>query len=149
MHDEAPQDPYELIEQLAPDPARVPSLVGFDGYIGSSSQEGHVRLYYDLSLSYWLDIPEDGVHHTETRTVAGRFHPITVVWVASEADVRPQLLDNQDEELRSFLEGPFTAGGLLEAELPGEYQSDTGVWCNHLKGTIRHDRRTPYWSRCR
>jgi hypothetical protein len=142
--------PDELIEQLVPDPAQPPRVVGLDGYLGSSALEGHVRLYRDLSVSYWLDIPEVSVYFTRTVAVEGKFHRISVVWVDRDARVQPQITGTDDPELLDFLRGEFTAGSLLEAELPAGYESETGLWCNDLRGTVRHDNRPrPYWTDCR
>ena len=63
----------ELIEELVTDPSNPPSVVGLDGYLGRSDLDGHVRLYRDLSVSYWLDIPEDAVYHAKTVDVEGKF----------------------------------------------------------------------------
>jgi hypothetical protein len=140
-------EPDELIEQLVPDPSNPPTVVGLDGYIGRSDREGHIRLYRDLSVSYWLDIPEDKIHFTKTADVEGKFHRMSVVWVERDALVRPQTTSTDDPVLLEFLNGEFTAGNLTEVELPEGYESDTGLWRNHLQGTIRHLRRP--WTRCK
>jgi hypothetical protein len=130
--------PDELIEELVPDPAQPPNVVGLDGYIGRSSLPEHTRLYRDLSASYWLDIPTGSISHARTVDVEGKFHPISVVWVERDAVVRPGATGTDDQVLVDFLSGEFTAGRLTEVELPDDYKSETGLWCNDLKGTIRH-----------
>jgi hypothetical protein len=136
----------ELIEELVTDPSNPPSVVGLDGYLGRSDMEGHIRLYRDLSVSYWLDIPEDAVYHAKTVDVEGKFHPLSVVWVFRDAVVRPQIRSTDDRAIIDFLNGEFTAGNLVEVDLPEGYESVTGLWCNDLRGTVRHLRRP--WTQC-
>jgi hypothetical protein len=139
--------PDELIEQLVPDPFNPPRMVGLDGFIGRSRRDDEIRLYRDLSASYWLDIPRHAVRFARTVEVQGKFHRMSVVWVDSDAPVRPEITSTDDPVLLEFLRGDFTAGGLVEVELPEGYESETGLWCNNLRGTIRHLRRP--WTRCK
>jgi hypothetical protein len=148
-YDEA-LDPYELIDELVRDPANPPSLVALDGYLGRSDDEAYIRFYRDLSLSYWLEIPKDAVRLSKTVDVAGKFYRLTVVWIDRDAPVRARLLNPEDPVIRDFLEGSdFPAGRLHEVDLPDDYTSETGLWCNNLQGTVRHDRRPGHWTRCR
>lgn len=133
--------PDELIEQLVPDPANTPSVVGLDGYVGRSDRVGHFRLYRTLSLDYWLEIREDAVYFARTVDVAGKFQRMSVVWIYSDAQVQPRITGTDDQALLDFLNGTFAAGNLTEVELPGDYTSETGLWCNNLQGTIRHVKR--------
>ena len=133
--------PDELIEQLVPDPANMPSVVGLDGYVGRSDVAGQFRLYRDLSVSYWLEIPEGAVRFARTVDVAGKFQRLSVVWVDRDAPVQPKITNTDDGVLLDFLSGDFTAGNLVEVDLPEGYESETGLWCNNLRGTIRHLRR--------
>jgi hypothetical protein len=130
--------PDELIEQLVPEPASPPSVVGLDGYVGRSDLDGHFRLYRDLSVSYWLEIPEDKVYFARTVDVAGKFQRLSVVWLERDAVVQPRITSTDDPVLLEFLDGEFTAGNLVEVEMPEGYESDTGLWCNNLRGTVRH-----------
>jgi hypothetical protein len=136
----------KLIEELVPEPGSPPLVVGLDGYVGSSDLDGHFRLYRDLSVSYWLEIPEDKVYFARTADVAGKFQPLSVVWVERDATVQPKITSTDDPVLLEFLSGHFTAGNLVEVDLPEGYESETGLWCNNLRGTVRHLRRP--WTRC-
>ena len=133
--------PDELIEQLVPDPANLPNVVGLDGYVGRSDRPGHIRLYRTLSVDYWLEIPEEAVYFARTVDVAGKFQRLSVVWIHRDAEVQARITGTDDQELLEFLSGSFAAGNLAEVELPGDYQSETGLWCHNLQGTIRHVRR--------
>lgn len=133
--------PDELIEQLVPDPGEPPMVVGLDGYVGRSDREGFVRLYRDLSVSYWLEIPENAVYFARTVDVAGKFQRMSVVWIHRDAIVHPRITNTDDGVLLEFLDGEFVAGNLAEVEMPEGYESETGLWCNNLHGTIRHVRR--------
>jgi hypothetical protein len=138
--------PDALIEQLVPDPSNPPSVVGLDGYLGRSAKEGHIRLYRDLSVSYWLEIPREAIYYTDTVDVEGKFRRLSVVWVDRNARVQPHVTSTDDRVIVEFLRGEFTAGGLVEVDLPEGYESETGLWCNNLRGTIRHVRRP--WTKC-
>ena len=104
-----------LVEELRPDPAAPDNIVALDGYIGRSAAEGHWRLYRDLSLTFWLEIPEEAIHHTEKIDMDGLAHPLTVVWVGREHELHSGTAARQDRR-SDFLRGAFTADALLEQE---------------------------------
>jgi hypothetical protein len=140
--------PDELIEALVSETGEPPRIVGLDGFVGRSTLDGHVRLYRDASVSYWIDIEEEAIVHALRVDVEGKFHPMSVVWVKSDATVKPGTTAD-DPELVEFLSGgPFTAGGLTDVEVPERYEpEETGLWPNNLRGTIRHLSRP--WTACK
>ena len=48
-----------------PTPTNPPNTVMLSGYVGASSEDGHTRLYFDMELSSYVDIPNDAILHRE------------------------------------------------------------------------------------
>jgi hypothetical protein len=105
-------EPDPLVEQLRPDPSEPTNIIALDGYLGRSDTDDNWRLYRDLSLTLWLEIPESAIHHTETVTVPGGLHPLTVVWVDRDQDLTATTIGREDDR-SDFLKGTFTADALL------------------------------------
>jgi hypothetical protein len=124
-------EPDPLVDELLPDPAAPQNIVALDGYLGRSAEEGHWRLYRDLSLTFWLEIPEEAIHRTETVMVPGDLHPLTVVWVGRDFELHTGTSAREDERW-DFLRGSFTADALLAAETqPWAIASGSKIWIGH------------------
>lgn len=54
----------EWIKKIVSDPKESPSVSLITGFIGDSSEEGHVRVYFNLELSQFLDIKEEDILHS-------------------------------------------------------------------------------------
>jgi hypothetical protein len=121
-------EPDPLVEALRPDPAQPDHFVALDGYLGSSTEDGHWRLYRDLSLTFWLEIPEDAIYHVESITVANLLRPLSVVWVRRDIEIRSGTGARVDQRSQ-FLRGTFTVDLLLE--------QDTQTWVYALM-TLGH-----------
>jgi hypothetical protein len=52
-----------FIDKIVTDPKQVPETLMLSGYLGASSEEGHRRIYFDVQLNSYIEIPEDGILH--------------------------------------------------------------------------------------
>src|SRR5689334_24484647 len=54
----------EFVGKVVSDPAQPPNALLLIGYLGASSEDGHVRLYFDAQLNDYIEIPETAILHT-------------------------------------------------------------------------------------
>ena len=80
--------PNAFVDALVADPNKPPSLKLLRGYIGRSPDKGHVRLYLDAELRYFVDVPEEGVMHA--RPVPQEILPFDAMylWVRDDVSIR-------------------------------------------------------------
>ena len=90
-------------------PDDVPEFVVFEGHVGPSDREGHVRLYTGLDLTAFYEFPIHGVERTES---ADRDNSPTRVFVKTVAVVSYHEGPGRGEA--SFLEGDIAAGNLAD-----------------------------------
>ena len=76
-----------FVAKVVEDPASPPAVVLLWGYPGASPKDGHSRFYLSPELSYWIDVPTDGVVHVQE--AAGERNPFgaVAVWVRQDAKV--------------------------------------------------------------
>lgn len=79
--------PAAWIAKVVDDPAAPPAVQLFRGYPGASSEAGHTRLYLDVGLSRWADIPDDAILHSQELAQAEDAFGATWVWVRQDAPV--------------------------------------------------------------
>lgn len=72
-----------FVARLVKDPANPPATMMVSGFPGESSEPEHTRLYLDLELTSWVDIPEDAVLHREEQ--GDEPYGSTTLWVNREA----------------------------------------------------------------
>ena len=77
----------DLIARLVKDPNNPPGLLLLSGYLGASSEEGHVRLYLDEELSRYVEIPKDAIRHAQELSPEQSPLGGSLVWVAREAEL--------------------------------------------------------------
>ncbi len=53
------------VAAIVSDPANPPQTILVGGYPGKSPYEGYERLYLTPDLSYWIDVLQDDVLHTQ------------------------------------------------------------------------------------
>src|SRR5947207_11181697 len=103
----------DFVSKIVKDPNAPPNTLLLQGYLGDSSDEGHVRLYLDPQLSDYVEIPENAILHTQDIPDATLGE--TYVWITQDAELihgkaGPQRLK------ASFLEGrlqqEFLAGAV-------------------------------------
>jgi hypothetical protein len=120
-----------LPDRLVPDPKNPPDLTLLQGWLGTSAEEKHRRLYLDAELSNSLEIPEDAIVHTQP--IPPDVNPLggDWVWVKAEANIKQG--PGVERQLARFLRGQIQqdffaaagagggnpAGGLVGAPGPG------------------------------
>jgi hypothetical protein len=81
---------HDLVEALVSDLAVPPELRYADGWVGLSNRRGYVRLYRDLALDEFWDVPENRVRHIHELPPSDALpFGLNVVWVdvsAAEAE---------------------------------------------------------------
>ena len=55
----------DFVSKIVTDPRNPPNTLLLKGYVGASSEEGHVRLYLDNELSEYVEIPEAAILHSQ------------------------------------------------------------------------------------
>ncbi|HVD39716.1 MAG TPA: hypothetical protein VNC16_01775 [Solirubrobacterales bacterium] len=101
--------PYHpLVEALAPDPNQPPKrATRLFGYPGPAADSKSTRLWLDLDLSRFVDVPDTAILHS--RTLDGDRG--TILWVDSEA--RLEYSDARSHEVQAkFLGGAITESNL-------------------------------------
>ena len=119
----------DFVSKIVKDPNAPPNTLLLQGYLGDSSDEGHVRLYLDPQLSDYVEIPENAILHTQE--IPNATLGETYVWIEQDAELThgkagPQRLK------ASFLEGriqqAFLGGATATAAAaPGIAQTGPAV----------------------
>lgn len=125
MPDRKAPDNDKWVDKLVPDPANPPHLQVLAGYRGRSAQENHTRLYTDLELSGWADVPDDAI--LLTREEPGEHGlPLTLVWTGLDAKIQsgPQATQGTGAE---WFQGQV-AQDFGEAALPGPIPPRTPIF---------------------
>jgi hypothetical protein len=94
----------DFVGRIVQDPSQPPELLLLSGYLGASSEEGHVRLYLDEELSRYVELPEKAIRHTQELPPEQSPLGGSLVWLDRGAEV---LHGSASEERRkaTFLEG--------------------------------------------
>src|SRR5262249_24276465 len=74
-----------FVARLVKDPANPPALIVLSGYEGDSDKDKHTRVYLDLQLSSYVDVPHDAVAHRESVTRDQSPAGGVYIWVAASA----------------------------------------------------------------
>ena len=77
----------DFVARLVQDPGDPPDLLLLSGYLGASSEEGHVRLYLDEELSRYAEIPKEAIRHA--RELSPEQSPLggSLLWIDRDADL--------------------------------------------------------------
>ena len=79
--------PQKFITTIVKDPKNPPRLQVIQGFIGRSSEARHVRIYLDMALRRYVDIPTAGVVHSELIRSANTTVEGVYVWVTEETQI--------------------------------------------------------------
>jgi hypothetical protein len=107
---------HPLVEALASDPATPPEeATRLFGFPGPAADAGSTRLWLDLDLTSYVDVPDKAILHSQTlENDQG-----TMLWVEPEATLTYSTAQSQEVQA-DFLEGSIAAGNLSRAALrPG------------------------------
>lgn len=108
----------DFVSKIVKDPNSPPNTLLLQGYLGDSSDEGHIRLYLDPQLSDYVEIPEDAILHTQE--IPNATLGETYVWINQDAELTHGKAGPQRLKAK-FLEGRLQQqylGGAAEAQRP-------------------------------
>ncbi len=119
----------DFVSKIVTDPKNPPNTLLLKGFIGASSETGHIRLYLDNELSDYVEIPEAAILYSQE--IPKEKSPIggSYIWIQRDATVihGPAVADRPKA---SFLEGRIMNVNPAAAPIPP--QTVTGPVC----GTI-------------
>lgn len=107
----------DFVGRIVQDPNAPPSVTLLSGYLGSSSEEGHVRLYLDEELCRYVEIPEKAIRHTQELPPEQSPLGGSLVWIDRDAEVLHGAAGSERRKA-TFLEGQIAqdyiggAGGI-------------------------------------
>jgi hypothetical protein len=95
-----------FISKIVTDPKQVPDTLMLSGYLGASSEDKHTRLYFDTNLSSYVEIPDDGILHTQDYPADASPFGGSYLWIKKDA-VIVHGKANAERTKAKFLEGPI------------------------------------------
>ncbi len=114
-----------FVDALVDDPNNLPDVILLNGFPGKSAQEGYIRLYLNVVLSEYYEIPSSAILHS---ALAGH-HPdspleTSLFWVQADAELIRRSKYQLDCRVRYF-NGPiqqaqaFNTSPALDTPQPG------------------------------
>src|SRR5215212_5276624 len=94
----------DFVRRIVQDPNEPPGVTLLSGYLGSSSEEGHVRLYLDEELCRYVEIPEKAIRHTQELPPEQSPLGGSLVWIDRDAEVLHGAAGSERRKA-TFLEG--------------------------------------------
>ncbi len=85
---------HDLVFHIVKNPQEPPEAFLLMGFAGRSAQEGHTRLYLDLLLSSFVELPDDAILHVveipaSQSPLGGHY-----VWVRRDEELVQQVRDS-------------------------------------------------------
>jgi hypothetical protein len=114
----SPAASADFVAKIVKDPKQPPDTLVLTGYLGTSSEEGHTRLYFDKSLSSYVEIPNDAILHTQDIVADQGGLGGTYVWIKRDAELIYGPAGSQRPRGK-FLEGPIMQAHLQGAAVGG------------------------------
>ncbi len=99
---------YELddwVGAVRSDPRNTDQLTVLQGYLGASSESGHVRVYTDESLNDFVEVPDDAVVHAVKMNPAESALGGSKLWLRTDAVVTYGDPKAANRPKTTFLEG--------------------------------------------
>lgn len=120
----------DFVSKVVTDPKNPPNTLLLKGFIGASSEEGHIRLYLDDELSDYLEIPESAVLYS--REIAKEKSPVggSYIWIQRDATLIHGPVATERPKA-SFLEGRIMTAQASGASGP-LLLTLTGPGCNTI-----------------
>ncbi|MFL6253432.1 MAG: hypothetical protein ACJ74T_00265, partial [Pyrinomonadaceae bacterium] len=94
----------DFVGRLVQDPKDPQPVTLLSGYLGSSSEEGHVRLYLDEELCRYVEIPQKAIRHTQELPPEQSPLGGSLVWIDRDAEVLHGAAGSERRKA-TFLEG--------------------------------------------
>ena len=117
----------DWVGQVRPDPRNTDQLTLVQGYIGQSSENGHIRVYSDESLNNFVEVPEDAIVHAQQLSLSESSLGGSKLWLRSDVVITYGDPKSANRPKTSFLEGDLmqqyttqyggydTTGGMMDA----------------------------------
>lgn len=77
-----------FVRKVIADPVNPPEPILLEGFLGPSGNEGEVRLFFNLELTDYVDIPLDKVLHQEKRPASVAPMGGYYVWIDKDAQLK-------------------------------------------------------------
>ena len=113
----------EWVGNARPDPKKTETLVIMQGFIGVSSEDGHVRLYTDESLNNFVEIPQDGVVHSAPLSKEISPSGGSKLWIKADAVLVYGDPNTTSRPKKSFLEGEIMQQYVAAGFAAGQQQA--------------------------
>ncbi|MBI3650016.1 MAG: hypothetical protein HY231_03085 [Acidobacteria bacterium] len=106
-----------FVSKIVKNPDSPPDTLLLRGYLGESSEAEHTRLYFDATLSSYVEIPDDAILHEED--VPKEQSPLgeSFVWIKQDAEVIHGKAGPQRTKAK-FFEGPIAQAAAQAAAAP-------------------------------
>lgn len=133
-----PDNDY-FVAKLVKNPAEPPKTVLLNGYVGASSELGHTRLYLDLELNSYVEIPDDAILHMEPRELSAEHGHVVIfmVWIKRDARIKPDSGTAEAAKDRNFQSAIMEAYSAAAADLQAKAEpKDPGARARYFQGAI-------------
>jgi hypothetical protein len=137
----------DFVGRIVTDPKEPPCVTLLSGYLGSSSEEGHVRLYLDEELCRYVEIPEKAIRHTQELSPEQSPLGGSLVWIDQDAEVLHGAAGSERRKA-TFLEGQIAQdyiGGVGSSNVPGGVGGALTTQTRECKGILPTDMGPGCW----
>jgi len=110
----------DFISKVVKDPQAPPNTILLEGYVGTSSETGYTRLYFDPQLSSYVEIPNEAILHTQEIPKEQSPLGASYIWIQRDAELIHGKA-TPDRVKAKFFEGPIAqgqAGGAQAGAIP-------------------------------
>ena len=130
----------DFVGRIVRDPNEPPNVMLLSGYLGSSSEEGHVRLYLDEELGRYVEIPQKAIRHTQELPPEQSPLGGSLVWIDRDAEVVHGAAGSERSKA-TFLEGQIAqdymrGGADYGVGVGGILPTDMGPGCGQSQFTL-------------
>ena len=76
-----------FVGRIVKDPASPPDLRVLTGYIGQSSIKDHIRVYLDLALRRYIDVPQHEIVQVDESLTKSNPLAKTILWINAQTSI--------------------------------------------------------------
>jgi hypothetical protein len=127
-------DAAPFVRDIVSDPKNVPDVILLYGYLGTSSEEGHDRLYLSPDLTNYVEVPKDGVLHQMAAPKEQDPHGGVTLWVKKDAKLTYKM-SPAAQALAHYFSGAVQAAGAGTWQAVGPWQA-VGAAARPIRPTI-------------
>ena len=95
----------DWVAKVVKEPDKPADALTLTGYLGDSAKDDHVRLYFEIDLSSWVDIPTADVLHGQRLPAEQSPLGEAIVWIRRTAQLAYG--GGAGQPMGGFLEGPL------------------------------------------